>query len=85
MGSNLPEISMIEESTLSPDISALKEIKSKNVNRLVTGQLNINGISGKLEPLKAVILNYIDILIVTESKIDSSFTSQQLLTINYII
>ena len=40
MGGNLPAIGMIEESALSPDISALKEIKLKNVNRLVTGQLN---------------------------------------------
>ena len=38
------------------------------------GQLNLNGISGKLEPLKGFLCYYIDILL----KIDSSFTTQQL-------
>ena len=58
MCSKPPE--MDDECSLSPDISALKEIKLKNVNRLVIGQLNLNGISGKLEPLKSFICKYID-------------------------
>ena len=50
-----------------------------SASKVVIGQLNLNGMeSGKLEPLKGLICNYIDILIIIEWKIDSSFTSQQL-------
>ena len=69
---------MNDECSLSPDISALKEIKLKNVNRLVIGQLNLKGISRKLESRKSFICKYIDILIIIELEIDSSFTPQQL-------
>ena len=55
----------------------LKNIKMKNVNRLVIGQININSIRNKFEFLKEVVKNYIDILIITETKIDSSFSKNQ--------
>ena len=56
--------------------SILSKLKLKNVNRLVTGNLNINSLPGKFDQLKVVIENNIDILIV---KIDSSFSSSQFL------
>ena len=55
----------------------LKNIKFKNINRLVIGQLNINSIKGKFDMLKEVIKNYIDILIINESKLDESFPQHQ--------
>ena len=55
----------------------LKNIKIKNVNRLVIGHLNINSIRGKFESLKEIIQNYIDILVVSESKLDESFPPAQ--------
>ena len=57
--------------------SILSKLKLKNVNRLVIAHLNINSLSDKLDPLKVPIENSIDILIVTEIKIDSSFSSSQ--------
>ena len=54
--------------------SILSKLKLKNVNRLVIGHLNINPLSGKFDQLKVVIKNNIDILIVTETKIDLSFS-----------
>ena len=41
------------------------------------GQLNINSIVGKFDHLKVLIVNNIDILVLTETKIDSSFPNAQ--------
>ena len=55
----------------------MKKIKLINPNRLIIGQLNINSLSNKLEHLKTLTIGNIDILIVTESKLDQSFPSGQ--------
>ena len=51
----------------------LKNLKLKNTNRLIAGQLNINSVVGKFGHLKVLLVNNIDILELTETKIDSSF------------
>ena len=51
----------------------LKNLKIKNINRLVIGHLNINSIASKFESLKTIVANNIDILVITESKLDESF------------
>ena len=60
-------------------LSSLKALKAKNTKRLVFGNLNINTINNKFEQLKYMIGNNIDVLIVTETKLDSSFPSGQFL------
>ena len=55
----------------------LKNLKLKNTNRLILGHLNINSIVGKFDHLKVLIVNNIDILVLTETKIDSSFPNSQ--------
>ena len=55
----------------------LRNIKLRNVNRLVVGHLNINSIRNKIEPLKKIIQGNTDILVLTETKIDESFPSKQ--------
>ena len=55
----------------------LKDIRIKNVNRLIIGNLNINSIPNKFDQLKAVIPGYIDILVLVETKVDVSFPESQ--------
>ena len=55
----------------------LRDIKLKNVNRLVISHLNINSIRNKFEPLKNIIKGNLDILVLTETKIDESFPNQE--------
>ena len=55
----------------------LKNIKLANPNRLIIGHLNINSLPNKIENLKALIVGNIDILVITESKLDQSFPSGQ--------
>ena len=54
-----------------------KNIKLANPNRLIIGHLNINSLPNKIENLKALIVGNIDILVITESKLDQSFPSGQ--------
>ena len=58
-------------------LQILKKLKIKNLNRLIIGQLNINSIRNKFESLKLLIKGNIDILIITESKLDNTFPLQQ--------
>ena len=55
----------------------LKNLKLKNTNRLIVGQLKINSVVRKLDQLKVLLVNNIDILVITETKIDSSFPNAQ--------
>ena len=55
----------------------LKNLKLKSKNRLVLRYLNINSLAGKFDQLKLLIGKNIDILIITETKIDSSFPNAQ--------
>ena len=55
----------------------LRNIKVRNINRLLVGHLNINSIRNKFEPLKHIIKGNMDIMVVTETKIDDSFPKQE--------
>ena len=61
----------------SDTLSILRNLKLKNINRLVLGHLNINSLAGKFDQLKALIKRNIDILVLAETKIDSSFPNAQ--------
>ena len=70
----LTEDANAENTNNSSNISdSLKNLKIKNSNRLVCGNININTINNKFEQLKHIIKNNVDVLVVTETKLDSSF------------
>ena len=55
----------------------LKSIRLSNVDRLIIGQLNINSLRNKFEALKLIVKGNLDILIITESKLDETFPVNQ--------
>ena len=55
----------------------LKSFRISNVNRLTIGQLNINSVRNKLDALKSIVSGNLDILVISESKIDESFPKEQ--------
>ena len=61
----------------------LRNIRVSNINRLIVGQLNINSIRNKFEALKSIVSGNLDILVVTESKLDNSFPDGQFLMEGY--
>ena len=56
---------------------ALENIRRKNILRLILAQLNKNSQRNKFEPQQHIISKNIDVLLISEAKIDSSFPSVQ--------
>ena len=58
------------------------------VNRLIIGNLNKNSISNKFDQLKLFVQGKVDILIVTETKLGSTFPTSQfviIVIVNHIV
>ncbi len=63
--------------------TVLKLLKAKNVDRPIIAHLNINFLEQKFEPLKLLIKDNVDILLVSETKIDDTFPLDQFLIEGY--
>ena len=57
--------------------SSLCNIKLRNLSRLSFGQININSIRNKFELLFSLVSNNIDVLLISETKIDNTFPVSQ--------
>ena len=67
-----------ENSTPNTDndpINLLKNIKEMNMNRIIIAHLNINSIRNKFDALKTMMNGNIDILLITSTMLDESFSS----------
>ena len=69
-------MSLVDESFLDSDKN-LKNIRLKNSNRLIIAQLNINSLRNKFDFLVQIMSNNVDLFLVSETKIDSSFPNAQ--------
>ena len=58
-------------------LNTLKSLRLKNVNNLIFAHLNINSLSGKFDALSYIIQDNIDILVVSETKLDPTFPACQ--------
>ena len=65
------------------DKSKLDKIRTKNFHMLIIGNLNINSLSSKFDHLKLLIQGKVDILIITETKLDDSFPIDQFIISGY--
>ena len=57
----------------------LKELRLINKNRIIIGHLNINSVRNKFEELKLITAKNLDIILISETKLDASFPSKQFL------
>ena len=55
----------------------MKKIRINNVNKVVIRHININFIRNKFDMLSSMVKDNIDILMVSETKLDSSFPQAQ--------
>ena len=55
--------------------SLLNELRIKNLNRVIIGHLNLNSIRNKIEILSSIVVGKLDLLLISETKIDESFPS----------
>ena len=47
------------------------------MNKIIIGNLNINSYSGKFDEFKYLIKNNLDIIVITETKLDDSYPEAQ--------
>ena len=59
------------------DLLLLYKQEKSNHNRLSFSTLNANSIPNKLDDIRITIANFVDILVITESKLDQSFLESQ--------
>ena len=59
--------------------NTLGKLRFKNINRLIVAHININSIRNKFELLASQITGLVDIFMISESKLDSSFPVTQFL------
>ena len=57
----------------------IRELRLRNVDGVLIGNLNINSIRNKFDQSRDTVLKYIDILILTETKFDGTFLISQFL------
>ena len=58
-------------------VKVLNNIRQKHYNMLVIAQLNINSLRNKFSSLSTMIKDYVDLLLISETKTDSSFPTAQ--------
>ena len=61
----------------------LRNIRIKNVNRVIVATLNINSIRNKFDQLKLSIMGNVDILVITETKLDGTFPTAMFMIDGY--
>ena len=61
----------------------LKSIRIRNLNKIVIGHLNINSLRNKFDFLVTQVKGYIDILVISETKLDERFPIGQFLIDGY--
>ena len=75
-----------EFSTLDETVKEEEGVKSNlNLNRLIFGQININSIRNTFELLFSLVSNNIDVLLISETKIDNTFPVSQFYVPGYSV
>ena len=57
----------------------IRKLRIKNSEKVIIGNLNINSLPKKFDQLKETVLKYVDVLVLTETKVDDSFPNVQFL------
>ena len=55
----------------------LKSLRTKNLNKMMIGHLNINSVRNKFQQFEHFTNGYVDVMLLSETKIDDSFTNAQ--------
>ena len=82
---NLKNLRVKNHNPIDPDNShyVLNNLRINNLNRIIFAHININSIRNKFDMLADMITGRVDILLVSETKIDETFPSSQFLIPGY--
>ena len=75
----------VEQKNGADHAKFLKGLRISNINRLVIAHLNINRIMGKFDSLREIIQENIDILAISESILDESYSTNILNIAGYTL
>ena len=67
----------------SSSIMQLKNVRLKNISRMIIGNLNVKLIPNKFAQFQEIVLKYVDIFILTETKLDDSFPTSQFMVYGF--
>ena len=74
---NYTSSNTLSENSPTNELNYLSDLKSKHPYKIIVGNLNINSIKNKFSQLQTLIQGKLDILVITETKIDNSFPESQ--------
>ena len=82
---NVEHISELSESNAGDVVvfKSLKDVRIKNLNRIVLAHLNINSLRNKFDLLIDQIKGNVDVLVISETKLDDSFPTGQFKILGY--
>ena len=66
-------------------ITEVKNLRLRNVNKVIIGDLNINSLQNKFDQLREIVLKYVDVLVITETKLDDTFLMPQFLVTGFSV
>ena len=64
-------------------LDSLRQLRLRNVNKVIIGNININPLPAKFDQVKEVILKNVDSLVITETKLDDTSPLGQGFTMPY--
>ena len=70
-------LSILNYEPITDPFEKFKNTRLKNPNRLIIAQLNINSLRNKFDSLVRMLNNNLDILLISETKVDFSFPTAQ--------
>ena len=79
----LSPVTNMNEETNEDVLSILNKHRKDNSDGLILGNLNINSINSKFDQMKFLLQGKVDILVLTETKLDNSFPTTQFLIEGY--
>ena len=77
-------LSHINEETNEDTLNILNKRRKDNSDELMFGNLNINSINTKFDQMKFLMQRKVDILVLTETKLDNSIPTNQFLIEGYL-
>ena len=82
---SLNRSSEMSEMSFPHCITEIKNLRHRNVNKVIIGNLNINSLPNKFDQLREIVLKYVDVLVITETKLGDTFQTSQFLVTGFSV
>ena len=73
------------KSVNSVSVGSIRDVRKRNLKRIILGHLNINSVRNKFDLLVDQIKGNVDIMVISETKLDESFPNGQFIIPGYAL